>query len=55
MKSISVFLDITKFADFLCKNPNASRIQGFHHVIHIFFGTSLGKVKLPSFIIVGYV
>ena len=27
---------------------------GVCHVIHIFFGSSLGKVKLPSFIIVGY-
>ena len=25
------------------------------HVIHIFFGSSLGKVQLPSFIIVRYV
>ena len=29
--------------------------QGVCHVIHIFFGSSLAKVELPSFIIVGYV
>ena len=35
--SIYVFLDIAKFADF-------SRTQGVRHVIHIVFGSSLGKV-----------
>ena len=44
MQSISVFLDIAKFADFLWKNADFSRIQGACHVIHIFFGTSLVKV-----------
>ena len=44
MQSVSVFLDIAKFADFLWKNADFSRIQGVCHVIHIFFGTSLVKV-----------
>ena len=44
MKSISVFLDITKFADFRLKNADVSRTQGVRHVILILFGSSLGKV-----------
>ena len=44
MQSISVFLDITEFADFLWKNADVSRTQGVCHVIHIFFGSSLGRV-----------
>ena len=43
MQSISVFLDIGKFADFLWKNT-VSRTQGVWQVIHIFFQSSLGKV-----------
>ena len=43
MKFIFVFLGIAKFADFRCKNTDASRTQGVCHVIHIFFGSSLGK------------
>ena len=48
MQSISVFLDITKFTYFLLKNAEVSRTQGACHVIHIFFGSSLGKVKLSQ-------
>ena len=44
MQSISVFLDIPKFADFQWKNADVSRTQGVCHVIHIFFGSSLAKV-----------
>ena len=44
MESISVFLDIAKFADFRLKNADVSRTQGMCHVIYIFFGSSLGKV-----------
>ena len=44
VQSMSVFLDITKFADFRWKNADVSRTQGVCHVIHIFFGSSLGKV-----------
>ena len=44
MQSISVFLDIGKFVDFLWKTANVSRTQGVCHVIHVFFGSSLGKV-----------
>ena len=38
-ESISVFLDIAKFANFEWKNAD-----GVCHVIHIVFGSSLGKV-----------
>ena len=44
MQSLSVFLDIAKFADFWCKNADVSRTQEVRHAIHIFFGSSLGKV-----------
>ena len=44
MKSVSVFLDTTKFADFQRKSADVSRTQGVCHVILIFFGSSLGKV-----------
>ena len=37
-------LDIEKFADFQWKTANVSRPQWVYHVIHIFFGSSLGKV-----------
>ena len=44
MESISAFLDIAKFANFRGENTYVSRTQGVCHVIHIVFGTSLGKV-----------
>ena len=44
MQSISVFLDIAKFANFQWKNADVSRTQGLCHVIRILFGSSLGKV-----------
>ena len=44
MQSISVFLDIAKFANFQWKNADGSRTQGLCHVIRILFGSSLGKV-----------
>ena len=48
MQSISVFLDITKLADFQLTSAecqqNVSRILGVCHPVHIFFGSSLGKV-----------
>ena len=43
MQSISVFSDIAKFADFQRKNADVSRTQGVCHLIHIFFGSSLGE------------
>ena len=46
MQSVYVFLDIAKFADFRWKNADVNRIQGVCHVIHIFFGPTLGKVWL---------
>ena len=44
MQSISVFLDIAKSGDFQWKIADASRTQEVCHVIHIFFGSYLGKV-----------
>ena len=44
MQSISVFLEMAKFADFWQKKDDFSRIQGVCHVIHTIFGSSLGKV-----------
>ena len=44
MESISVFLDTTKFANFSWKNADVSITQGVCHVIHILFGSHLGKV-----------
>ena len=44
MESISVFLDITKIANFRWKNGDVSKTQSVRHVIYISFGSSLGKV-----------
>ena len=44
IQSISVFLDVAKFADFWFKNADVSRTQWIYHVIDIFPGSSLGKV-----------
>ena len=44
MQSISVFLDIAKFADFWWKNADVSRNQRVCHVISTIFRSSLGKV-----------
>ena len=44
MQFISVFLDIRKVPDFRSKKPDVSRTQRVCRVIHIFFGSSLGKV-----------
>ena len=44
MQSISVFYDIANFTDFQRKNADVRRNHGVYHVIHIFFGTLLGKV-----------
>ena len=44
MQSISVFLDIAKFADFRLINTDVNKIQGVYRVIYIVFGSSLGKV-----------
>ena len=38
MQPISVFLDITKVADFRRKNTDVSRAQGVCHGIYIFLG-----------------
>ena len=52
---ISVFLDIAKFAHFLRKNSDVSRNQEIYHVIYVFFGSSLGNLKLLSFNIEVYI
>ena len=44
MQSTSVFLGITKFADFERKNADVSRTQEVCQVIHAIFGSSLSKV-----------
>ena len=44
MQLIPVFLDMAKFANFRWTNADVSRSQEVCHVIHIFFGCSLGKV-----------
>ena len=44
MQSISVFLDIAKFADFRWKIADVSRTQGVRHVIYNFFESALAKV-----------
>ena len=44
MQFISVFFDIAKFTNFQSKNADVSGTQGVYHVIHIFFGSFLGKV-----------
>ena len=44
MQCISVFLDITKSADFRRKNADASRNQGVCHLIHMFLKSSFAKV-----------
>ena len=43
-KSVSVFLDIAKFADFWWKNADVGRTKGVCHMIHISFGSPFGKV-----------
>ena len=56
MQSVYVFIFITKIADFQCKNVDVSRTHELRQVIYLYFFKSfLGKVQLPSFIIVGYV
>ena len=37
-------LDVAKFADFRLKNADVNRTLGVYQVIHIFFGSSLGKI-----------
>ena len=44
MQSISIFIDIAKFADFRSKKADVNRTKGVCHVIYIFFRPSLGKV-----------
>ena len=51
MQSISVFLDIAKFADFRFRRKidDFSRTQWVYHVIHILFGSFLRSEELGFF------
>ena len=42
--NLYLFLDTAKCINFCLKNADVSRTQGVCHVIHIFSGSSLGKV-----------
>ena len=53
MQSISVFLDIVKFADFSKKNGDFSIAPEVHHMIHVFLDLLL--LRYNCFIITGYV
>ena len=44
MQSISVFSNIANFVNIRFKNAAVSRTQEVCQVIHIFFGSSLGKI-----------
>ena len=43
-RNLFAFYDRTKFSDFRWKIADVSRSQGVCHMIHIFFGSFLGKV-----------
>ena len=43
MQSVSVFLDIVKFVDFLWKNTDVSKVQEVCQVIQTIFRSSFGK------------
>ena len=43
MQFISLFLDITKGADFWWRNADVNRTQGVCQVLYMLFGSSLGK------------
>ena len=45
MQCITVFLDITKVADFRLNNADVCRTHGMSHLIYIFFGSSLGNIQ----------
>ena len=44
MQFLSAFPDITKVVKFWLKNADASRTQGVHYVIYVFFGSSLVQI-----------
>ena len=46
MQSMSIFLNITKFAGFWWKKTDVSRTQDLCYLIYILFGSSLDKVEL---------
>ena len=56
MPSLSVFLDITKFADFQWRNDDVSSVSmGVSRDSYIFSICFTQGITLPSFMIVGYV
>ena len=46
MQSLSLFFHITKINDFRWEDVDAGRTQGICQVICIFFGSSLGTIKI---------
>ena len=46
MKSISVFLDIAKFANFWWQNAVVNKTQEVYHVVHVLFWCSLSIEQL---------
>ena len=46
MQSVTIFPDISKFANFPLKNADVSRTQGVCHVIYMLSGSSSGEVQL---------
>ena len=55
MQSVSVFIDITKVADFWQKMLMSAELNGCACDLYIFWIFFRQGVSLPSFIIVGYV
>ena len=45
MQSISLFLHIRKIVDFRWEDADVGRTQGMCHMIQLFFGSFLGKMK----------
>ena len=50
MQFLSAFRNIIKIANFWWKNADVSRAKGLCCMIHIFFGSSLGKVELYNIV-----
>ena len=46
MQSMSLFLDITKLADFQQKNAYVIRTPGVCYAVYLFSGSSLGMVQV---------
>ena len=46
VESVSAYLDVTEITNFWRKNADLSRTKGVCRMIYMFFGSSLGKIKL---------